>query len=666
MQHITTAPAVLDQNKKRPPSNDAANDDNDDDERAVRRRLEARAEALAAAAPAYKPTALIPAAPAPGRSDGGAPSPEQARALERMRAGNAAVLGPGGCGKSWLVRRLAAEYERAGRTVAVTSLTGAAALVLNVPGATTLHRWAGIGLGKQSLDETIAKLRYRTYLVERWRNTELLVIDEVSMMSRKLFELLDGVGRFMRREPRLPFGGLRVVVTGDFFQLAPVPDRGSGYGSNGGGAPPPPPGSAAAAAFPSLAGASSADHSGAFCFESPLYAQMFPREAHVLLTQMVRQTGDPAFQSVLAEVREGRCSDATADFLAGRVVVGGAATAADVKSVGAGGGDPPPIKLFPTNAMVDRENEAAYSRVLGPERVYEMETRTDAPRWLHDNSSFNAREAAAVRKAASGDTRRNELQFLQSGLPCAERLGLKVGTAVVLLANLSVEEGLANGSQGTVVRFESEDEVTAAMEVLAAAAAGGGAGGGGAAAGEQPRPRYFFGRLLPPKVAAPPPPRRVAWPVVRFLNGVERAIGPHWWQSATLPCVALNQIPLRHGWARSIHASQGATYDSALADLGGEVFAAAQVYVALSRLRRGDGLRLARFDRLKIRADPRVLAFERWLTGAGPAPGGECTAAPPVAVAPRSAAAPVARIIAAPISGGGNVDWGNDDGYGSD
>lgn len=538
-------------------------------------------------------------------------TPSQTLVVERAKRGSVVVTGPGGSGKSYAIRALHAWAEKAGVNMAVTSLTGAAALVLQIAGATTLHRWAGIGLGKLPLKETLDKMRFKTYLHTRWQSTQILVIDEVSMMSQKLFDLLDGVARAMRRTPNLPFGGLRVVVFGDFYQLAPVPDQ------------------------QRSAQLMDMDPSGKFCFESPLWFTMFPPSAHLQLTQMVRQNGDPEFQAVLAEIRVGDCSDASAEYLSNCVVAAGKGNSAVIAAMDAAAAaasssaanavdaaQPPPIKLYPKNVMVDHENDMAYARVDGAEHVYDQLCATDLDRWLLDGTSFGTRDLVAIRKSTA-DSRRTELQFMQSGLPCSEKLRLKVGTAVILITNLDVDNGLANGSQGTVVRFEHALEAAAAgkggddMEgVLAAAAAIVCAGGG---AGGQQR------RILVPK-----PQRKTdgqLLPVVRFANGLERAISMHWWQSASVPCVGVGQIPLKHGWARSIHASQGATYDTAQLDIGGDVFAPGQTYVAVSRVRSGKGLRLVRFDRSKIRADPKVTAFYKHLVTSSASSDAAATAA---------------------------------------
>lgn len=533
---------------------------------------------------AHHPPAAAPVVRAPPLTL----SPEQAAVFEQVKRRSCVVMGPGGCGKSHMIRYMAQWAEREGVELAVTSLTGAAALVLQVPNATTLHRWTGVGLGKQSVSETMDKIRFKSYLAARWRKTQVLVIDEVSMMSRKLFELIDGVARAMRGMSHLPFGGMRVVAFGDFYQLAPVPDHG------GGGMD---------------------DPSGSFCFESPVWTQLFPPSAHFQLTQMVRQTGDPEFQSVLAEIRRGECSDAAAAYLAKRVVV------ADVPLMPNDG--PPPIKLFPKNAMVDRENSLAYARVQGEEQVYAKTQSTSLDRWMHDGSGFNGRDAAAVRKA-SAEQRRNELLFVQSSVPCAEVLSLKVNTAVILLTNLCVEQGLANGSQGIVVRFALPGSST--VEDAAADAA------------------------AKVTVVASIESQARLLPVVRFTNGVERIIEPHWWQSASMPCVGVSQIPLKHGYARSIHSGQGMTCDSALIDAGGDVFAPGQTYVALSRVRSGDGLWLSSFDRTKVRAHPKVVAFYAMLEKEAAAAAAvsekeEEAATMPAAIAPRPRAA---RAAAAP------------------
>jgi ATP-dependent DNA helicase PIF1 len=93
------------------------------------------------------------------------------------------------------------------------------------------------------------------------------------------------------------------------------------------------------------------------------------------------------------------------------------------------------------------------------------------------------------------------------------------------------------------------------------------------------------------------------------LNGVEKAIVPHFWQSEDYPTLAIGQIPLCLAWALTIHKIQGATLSVAEMDIGQSIFEYGQTYVALSRIQSLDGLYLSAFHPQKIMANPKVVAF---------------------------------------------------------
>ena len=127
------------------------------------------------------------------------------------------ITGSGGTGKSFLLNLL---YNKCPKVVSLTALTGCAALLLHQK-AKTIHSWAGIGLGKDPVPSLVANVRKSRQACIRWLKTEILVIDEISMMTTELFEKLDQVGRKIRRSDA-PFGGLQIVLVGDFYQLPPV------------------------------------------------------------------------------------------------------------------------------------------------------------------------------------------------------------------------------------------------------------------------------------------------------------------------------------------------------------------------------------------------------------------------------------------------------------
>ena len=134
--------------------------------------------------------------------------------------------GSAGTGKSVLMREiikaLRIKYAKEPDRVAVTASTGLAAC--HVSGV-TLHSFAGIGLGREPAEDLIKKIKKNAKARNRWLRAKVLVIDEISMVDGKLFDKLEKVARGLRNDGR-PFGGIQLVVTGDFFQLPPVPDGG--------------------------------------------------------------------------------------------------------------------------------------------------------------------------------------------------------------------------------------------------------------------------------------------------------------------------------------------------------------------------------------------------------------------------------------------------------
>jgi ATP-dependent DNA helicase PIF1 len=153
-------------------------------------------------------------------------SQEQKHVLDLVVDKNQSVFftGPAGTGKSVLMRAIIAalkkKYSRDPERVAVTASTGLAAC--NISGI-TLHSFSGIGLGKEDVPTLLKKIRRNPKAKNRWIKTKFLIIDEISMVDGELFDKLSEIGRRMRNNGH-PWGGIKLIITGDFFQLPPVPD----------------------------------------------------------------------------------------------------------------------------------------------------------------------------------------------------------------------------------------------------------------------------------------------------------------------------------------------------------------------------------------------------------------------------------------------------------
>jgi len=125
------------------------------------------------------------------------------------------VTGSAGTGKSHLLRYLKENYLDSG--LHITASTGIAAV--NVSGQ-TIHSWAGIGLANIPLENILENILSKkfSYLRRRIRTTIMLAIDEISMISSEVFDILDNVFRTVRDDER-PFGGIQMILFGDFFSI---------------------------------------------------------------------------------------------------------------------------------------------------------------------------------------------------------------------------------------------------------------------------------------------------------------------------------------------------------------------------------------------------------------------------------------------------------------
>ena len=147
----------------------------------------------------------------------------QERALDILKTGaNVFLTGEPGAGKTHVINQYIAWLEAAGMNVAVTASTGIAATHI---GGMTIHSWSGIGIKDMLSPYDLEQITTREKIVKRAKKAHVLVIDEISMLDGSVLDMVDMVLRTVR-ESGEAFGGLQVVVVGDFFQLPPVTRQG--------------------------------------------------------------------------------------------------------------------------------------------------------------------------------------------------------------------------------------------------------------------------------------------------------------------------------------------------------------------------------------------------------------------------------------------------------
>lgn len=397
---------------------------------------------------------------------------------------NLFLTGPAGVGKSFCLEVLFNYLRGKGVFVGKTALTGVAAMNI---GGSTIHSWSGIGIADEDADSLVIRATQNRKAVQRIQNTPILFIDEISMASADLLNKIDIVFRNVRMNT-LPFGGIKLIFSGDFLQLPPV-FRGFGDQLE-------------------------------FAFNSRAWEEANIQTVH--LTKLVRQDDTTPFAKLLQEVRFGDTKNLP--LLQSRV-------------------DKPlnlpfePIRIFCKNIDIDAYNHAKYSAIRHPEQIYQ--------------------------KRDSGNP--NYDKYFDKNCPAPAVLRLKVGTQVMLLVNVSVEDGLVNGSMGVVEGFSPMG------------------------------------------------------PIIKFFDGTKTVVEPHKWEvkeqelditgKMRYKVVATRmQVPLKLAWATSVHKQQGSTLDHAVVDLS-NAFEHGQVYVALSRVKTLEGLSIAAFHPNKIKAHPECLAF---------------------------------------------------------
>jgi ATP-dependent DNA helicase PIF1 len=422
-------------------------------------------------------------------------SPEQQSALDAAARGHSIFLtGGAGTGKSFTLKQIIAasrqKYANRPGAVAVVAPTGAAAIQVE---GTTIHNWCGM----QLIDKLGAE-RLKTWKHEAWRQVYVLVIDEVSMVADWMLDLLNRMGKETRSSSK-PFGGIQVILCGDFLQLPPIV--------------------------------------GSFCFHSNAWKETITPDHCFELSYPYRQGADASFASMLSQVRLGKRDDALLEALRQPPSLQDPHDDdhTKIKNTTTTTHGIEPTRLYSKRIDVNSENMDKLNQL--PTVAHLFVARDSGPEW-----AFEPKKAATWTNAAA-------------------RLTLKVDAQVVLLKNLDIEAGLVNGARGVVTGFSPHSE-----------------------------------------------------PVVRFVSGATLTIHPAKWtlskpDTPNLVQATRLQLPIDLAWALTIHKSQGMSLDLVETDLSECFDFGGMAYVALSRCRTLNGLRIKGLGPTSIKAHPEAIKF---------------------------------------------------------
>ncbi|EFZ03251.1 PIF1-like helicase [Metarhizium robertsii] len=486
---------------------------------------------------------------------------EQRELIDLIASGrNVFFTGSAGCGKSTVlkaaVRKLQEMGKELGKEVHVVAPTGRAAL--EVDGMTAFNY---MGWNVDTLKDPIEKLRTwargrtRKNTRHRLQRTEVLIIDEISMMENHHLQRMNICMKQIKQGGHpapAPFGGVQVIVTGDFCQLPPVKpfqhciecgkemkqdDFETEYNCPKNHGP--------------------FKECDKWAFRSRVWEEC--NFIYVELKQIHRQN-DEKFLKMLQKCRLGipLSMDETITLMDPRRHVTDA------------------TRLFPTTKEVSRVNKMELEKLKTKEFTYQA----------LDGFNLNYhKELDDLWKHFKDGT----LEALEDHR-LERQAQLRIGMRVVLQVNLDHRAKLCNGSQGTIFDFEKYDHAklprawSGRTGFSGLHAEGPTIYGENAALREQ-QVKSFISRQ-----------KDKVWPRVRFHNGLERTIYAECMVTSFghyKPYALLyrTQIPLVAGWAMTIHRSQGMTLDRVIVDLS-KAFEEAQVYVALSRVRSLAGLKI--------------------------------------------------------------------------
>jgi ATP-dependent exoDNAse (exonuclease V) alpha subunit len=260
----------------------------------------------------------------------------QQEALDILKTGaNVFLTGAAGSGKTYLLNQYIDFLRKNSISVGITASTGIAATHM---GGTTIHSWSGMGIRDSLHEKDLADLAKKQYLRKHFTRTNVLIIDEISMLHAGQLDMVDMICRAFKKN-NTPFGGMQIVMCGDFFQLPPIQRKQEGML------------------------ALEDENKASFVIESNIWQEM--NLSICYLDEQHRQD-DPTFLRVLNDIRSGEVSETTVEHLSERL---------NKETEGYS----KPTRLFTHNTDVDAINKTHIEALPGEAHEYFMTGRGSLP-----------------------------------------------------------------------------------------------------------------------------------------------------------------------------------------------------------------------------------------------------------------------------------------------
>lgn len=314
---------------------------------------------------------------------------------------NLFITGPGGGGKSYWIKKIYEHAKKNDKNISITAMTGCAAILLEC-NATTIHTWGSLGIGTDTFDNTLKKIRmYKKK--DNWLNTEILIIDEVSMMSQYMFEMIDYIAKKIRRN-NLPFGGIQLICCGDFYQLPPVYKNNMNESNN---------------------------LNKNFCFESLLWKISFNKT--LIFDDNFRQNNDPIFTEILKQIRNNNLNIDNIELL----------LECTKKKYDENDDENKPTLLYPLKRMADEYNLDQFNK------LDHSNIKKYTPNLYKKNNEKKFEKL--IKDTKANNTLKNKYF---NNFMIDKEINLCIGCHVMVTANIDFDNGIINGSQGIIIDFD--------------------------------------------------------------------------------------------------------------------------------------------------------------------------------------------------------------------